>query len=100
MKYGIREKPLTGWRVRGWRSCADLNRIEIQGVPRWFRCQRCNSLVTHGQVEQGGCRCGNRRLHGARMLTWPEILALKLGLLRLDKRERDEVQPLFSRNGR
>ena len=100
MKYGFDKTVPKGWKVLGWRSCADLNTIEISGVPRWFRCQRCNALVTHGQVELGGCRCGNRRFHGARMLTWPEILGLKLGRFPLDKRERAEIRPIFSRNGR
>lgn len=91
----------TGWRTHGWRSCADLNIIEIAGVPRWFRCQRCNALVTHGQLHEGGCgACGNRRLHGARMLTWVEIALLKMGYFPLDKRETAAVRPVFSRNGR
>ena len=101
MRYGLQVKAPTGWKTQGWRSCADLNTIEINGVPRWFRCQRCNVLVTHGQVDKGGCAaCGNRRLHGARMLTWPEILLLKLGYFPMNARERTEVQPVFARNGR
>lgn len=91
-------KPPTGWRHEGWRSCQDLNTETVKGVPRWFRCQRCNQLVTHGMVQMGGCmKCGTRRLHGARTLSWPEILALKLGRLPLDDRERAEVRPLWGR---
>jgi hypothetical protein len=91
------KKPRTGWRHEGWRSCKDLNLEGMEGVPRWFRCQKCNALVTHGQVQTGGCECGNRRLHPANMLTWPEIVLLKLGRFRLNAREQTDVRPLVRR---
>ena len=91
-------KPPTGWRHEGWRSCQDLQTEDVSGVPRWFRCQRCNHLVTHRMVQMGGCmKCGTRRIHGARILSWAEILFLKLGWFPLDARERTEVRPLFGR---
>lgn len=83
----------TGWRFEGWRACQDLDRDGLGGVPRWFRCSRCNSLVTHGMVQVGGCHCGNRRLLTALSLTWWEIVSLKLGRYPLDTRERDAVRP-------
>ena len=89
------KKPPKGWRYEGWRSCRDL--AEMDGVPRWFRCQKCNALVTHGQIQCGGCECGNRRLHPANVLTWPEIVLLKLGRFRLTDREKQLVRPWITR---
>lgn len=86
-------KPRTGWRYEGWRACTDL--IDPEGVPRWFRCLKCNEIVTHGLVRQGGCVCGNRRLQPARELTWWEIVQLKLGRFPLTEQERAAVRPLF-----
>lgn len=87
----------TGWRYEGWRSCRDLEEENLEQIPRWFRCMesRCNRLVTHGQVSLGGCICGNRRLTQARLLTWMEILLVKLGWFPLDSRERKSVAPLM-----
>lgn len=86
-----------GWRYEGWRACEDLTSQEINGVPRWFRCQRCNGLVTHGMIQAGGCAsCGGRRIMPAMELSWKEILLLKCGLLPLNVRERAEVGPLWA----
>jgi hypothetical protein len=80
-----------GWLYRGWRRCGD----DLQGTPRYFRCQRCYTLVTRGQVAQGGgCTCGNRRLCAALALTWTEAVLLKLGYYRLSRAEQRVIRPL------
>lgn len=90
-KVYVPPKRPTGWRYEGWRSCAD-----VDGVPRWFRCQRCNALVTHGHIQLGGCgACGTRRLMPAQILSWSEILALKLGRYPFTATEAEWVRPLI-----
>ena len=78
-----------GWLYTGWRKCQD-----VHGVPLYLRCQRCLRLVTHGQIETGGCLCGNRRVCPALALTLAEAVLLKLGWFPLRPFERERIQPL------
>jgi hypothetical protein len=84
----------TGWLYRSWRKCGDVN-----DVPRYLRCQRCLRLVTHGQIETGGCLCGNRRICPALALTWGEAVLLKLGWFPLSPVERASIKPVFAGMG-
>jgi len=83
-----------GWLYEGWRKCEDLH-----DVPRYLRCQRCLRLVTHGQIDHGGCICGNRRICPALALTWPEAVLLKLGWFPLTPHEHGRIKPVFARLG-
>lgn len=70
-----------------WQDCDDIRVLDDDGQvvyagPRWVRCARaeCNSLVTHGQIQQaGGCICGMRRVVPAWKLTSTEKAGLKRG---------------------
>ncbi len=69
-----------------WRDCEDIRVLDDDGSvlyagPRWMRCTRieCNALVTHGQIQKGGCVCGQRRVTGAYRLTATEQVMLKRG---------------------
>jgi len=89
-----------GWKNKGWRSCNDLIRPGLEGVPRYFRCSRDYRLVTHGQVRQfGSCTCGFRKLNPSLGLTWTEIILLKLGWFPLQGWEKDDIRPITSRLG-
>src|SRR5262245_18288381 len=78
----------------GWRECLD-----VEGVPRYLRCCRCYTLVTHGQVRTGGCVCGWARFNPAIMLTALEALLLKVGWFPLNEQERQRIEPFFTRVG-
>jgi hypothetical protein len=83
-----------GWLYTGWRKCED-----VETVPKYLRCHRCFRLVTYGQIEQGGCVCGNRRLCAALALTLAEACLLKFGWFRLAAREQQRIRPLVPRLG-
>lgn len=78
----------TGWLYTGWRKCEDVG-----GVPKYLRCMRCFKLCTHGQINVGGCVCGNRRVCPALALTWREALLLKLGWFPLLPSEQQAIRP-------
>ncbi len=83
------------WKNSGWRMCAD----DRQGCPRYLRCTRCFSVVTHGQIDLGGCVCGERKLNPARELLWGEILMLKFGWYVLNSGETNAIRPIAPRLG-
>lgn len=93
------EKPVDDSPV-DWAVCEDVMVREDDGTllyngPKWLRCGReeCLKLVTHGQIQQGGCVCGNRRLRPALQLKPMEKVWLKMGLLPLTGWEAALVQP-------
>lgn len=49
--------------------------------PRFLRCplSECGRLVTHGQVQEGGCICGGRRFRAAVKVTEVEQKQLLAG---------------------
>ena len=91
----LTQQAQTGWRQRDWRSCKDFTSGEYAGTPRWLRCMRCYRLVTHGQIQFGGCACGFRKLNPCLELTTPEMLLLKLGWFPMVEFEREAVRPFL-----
>lgn len=97
MRFGPAKPVPPSWRTTGWRSCEDVMLPGvIEGAPRYLRCLRCYRLVTHGQIQTGGCICGYRKLNPCLRLTWAEILLLKLGWFPLVPWEREAISPLFA----
>jgi len=87
--------PRPSWMTTGWRDCSDIKTGDRANTPRYFRCYKpgCNRLVTHAQVQMGGCYCGNRKISASIGLTHMEILLMKIGWFPLDDDEKALVRP-------